>query len=158
MFSQFSLGPNGTGPDYQMIAVSQTPDPTGAWYRWEFNFSGLPDYPKFGTWVDGYYYSAHKYNASGTAYQGLFAAVFDRTQMLIGNSGATMQVFSLGSGAQGFGYVHSTCDGPFPPMGQPNDYFFKNGSNQIGIYEFHTDWVTPSNSTFTQLSPLTVNT
>jgi hypothetical protein len=154
MFSQFSLG----STCYQMIAVSQTPDPTGAWYRWEFLFSGLPDYPKFGVWVDGYYYSAHKYNNAGTQYQGIFAAVFDRTAMLAGNSGATMQVFSLGSGSQGFGLEPSTCDGPFPPMGQPNDFFFKYGTSQLGIYEFHTDWANPANSTFTQLSPLTVNT
>ncbi|MEI7982390.1 MAG: hypothetical protein WCI71_12115, partial [Bacteroidota bacterium] len=33
LFSQFSL-PNGSGtpPFYQMIAISQTPDPTGSWY------------------------------------------------------------------------------------------------------------------------------
>jgi len=53
-------------PFYQMIAVSQTPDPTGSWYRWQFSFSDMPDYPKFGVWPDGYYMSANRF-ASGQA-------------------------------------------------------------------------------------------
>ncbi len=157
LFSQFSLGPSGNGPFYQMIAISQTPDPTGSWYRWEFNLANLDDYPKFGIWPDGYYFSAHSFSASGY-YNGLYAAVFDRTSMLAGNSGASMQLFTLASSSPGFGYEPSTCDGPFPPVGQPNDYFYHSGNNQLGIYEFHTDWITPSNSTFTSINPLTVNT
>ena len=157
LFSQFSLGPSGSGPFYQMIAISQTPDPTGSWYRWEFNFSSMPDYPKFGIWPDGYYYSAHRYSAAGS-YQGLYAAVYDRTLMLTGDAGATMQLFSLAGSSQGFGYQPSTCDGPFPPAGQPNDYVYFHGNHELGMYEFHTDWTTPANSTFTLLDPLTVNT
>ena len=39
-----------SGYDLVMFAVSQTNDPTGSWYRWEYSFTGLPDYPKFGIW------------------------------------------------------------------------------------------------------------
>ena len=44
VFSQFSL-PNGssTAPFFQMIAVSQTGDPTGSWYRWVYEFSAMTD-------------------------------------------------------------------------------------------------------------------
>ena len=50
-------------PFGQCIAVSQTPDPTGAWYRYFFQFSTTVfyDYPKFGVWPDGYYMSANRF-------------------------------------------------------------------------------------------------
>ncbi len=50
--TQFSVA--GT-PDYILLAVSQTNDPTGSWYRYAFQFNQMPDYPKFGIWEDGYY-------------------------------------------------------------------------------------------------------
>src|ERR1035438_159088 len=34
LFTQFSLPNYPAGPFLQMIAISQTPDPTGSWYRW----------------------------------------------------------------------------------------------------------------------------
>ena len=38
------------------MAVSTTAaDPTGTWYRYQFDYTGFPDYPKFGVWPDGYY-------------------------------------------------------------------------------------------------------
>jgi len=70
LFSQFSLTNYSTGPFYQMIAVSQTPDPTGSWYRWEFLFTDLPDISKFGIWPDGYYMSINRF-ASGTNWNGM---------------------------------------------------------------------------------------
>ena len=57
-FSQLSYP---TGYNYVMIAVSQTGDPTGSWYRWQYTFNGLPDYPKFGVWPDGYYMSVNRF-------------------------------------------------------------------------------------------------
>jgi hypothetical protein len=153
LFSQFSLGPSGNGPYYQMVAISQTPDPTGSWYRWEFQFGSMNDYPKIAVWPDGYYYSAHRFGPLG-----LYAAVFDRTSMLAGNSGATMQLFTNTSWYPGFGFEPTSCDGPFPPVGQPNEFIYFSGTNQLGMYEFHTDWTNPANSTFTLMPSLTVNT
>jgi hypothetical protein len=51
--SQFSV----SGPFYQCIAISQSADPTGPWYRYAFLISNtkMNDYPKFGVWPDGYY-------------------------------------------------------------------------------------------------------
>src|SRR5215469_2898382 len=44
----------GSGGYHECIAVSQTGDPTGAWFRYDFNFSSdtLNDYPKWGVWPD----------------------------------------------------------------------------------------------------------
>jgi hypothetical protein len=159
VFSQFSL-PNTNGPFYQMIAVSQTSDPTGSWYRYQYSFTEMPDYPKFGVWPDGYYMSANRFTGSGN-YMGIGAYAYDRTAMLAGSPTATRISFTLSSGNEAFGMLPSDCDGAFPPAGTP-DYFIyinKAASNQhLGIYEFHADWNTPSNSTFGNYSSLPVNT
>ena len=49
----------GSGGYHECIAISQTGDPTGAWYRYDFLFSNdtLNDYPKLGVWPDAYYMS-----------------------------------------------------------------------------------------------------
>jgi hypothetical protein len=63
MMSQFALPNFPSGPFYQCIAVSQTSDPLGSWYRYEFEISKdkLNDYPKFGVWPDGYYMAVNQF-------------------------------------------------------------------------------------------------
>jgi hypothetical protein len=158
-FSQFSLPSMPYGPFYQMVAVSQTSDPTGSWYRWEYTFSSMPDYPKFGVWPDGYYMSCNRFSSGSTNYAGTGAAAFDRAAMLAGNSGAQMIYFTLPSNNEASSLLPSDCDGTFPPAGTPNYYAYKfDGSpDYLGILEFHADWETPSNSTFGNLLSLPVN-
>ena len=62
MVSQFAL-PGGASGYHQCIAVSQTPDPTGAWYRYDFLYSTtkMNDYPHFGVWPDGYYMTVNQF-------------------------------------------------------------------------------------------------
>ena len=36
-------------------AISATPDPLGAYYRYEFLRPLFPDYPRPAIWTDGYY-------------------------------------------------------------------------------------------------------
>ena len=57
VISQFSVtGANGTTkPFLQCVAVSQTADPTGAYFRYSFPYIGFNDYPKMGVWPDAYY-------------------------------------------------------------------------------------------------------
>ncbi|MEI7663257.1 MAG: T9SS type A sorting domain-containing protein, partial [Bacteroidota bacterium] len=158
LFSQFSL-PNGssTAPFYQMIAVSQTGDPTGSWYRYEYEFSKMPDYPKFGVWTDGYYMSANLF-MGGWVGNGAYS--FDRSAMLVGNPEAQRISFTLSPTGEGFiSLLPSDCDGAFPAMGTP-DYFTyarMGGTQRLGIYEFHSDWLTPTNSTFGNTLYLPVN-
>jgi hypothetical protein len=160
LFSQFSF-PNGeyAAPYYQMIAVSQTPDPTGSWYRWEYSFSNMPDYPKFAVWGDGYYMSAHQFVPPGLNWGGCLAAVYNRTQMLAGNSSPTMVMFTQSPTDEAFGWLPSDCDGPFPTGTPPNYYVYwaPDGGDHIGIYEFHVDWINNSNSTFGNFLSLPVN-
>jgi hypothetical protein len=161
MFSQFSL-PNGssTAPFYMMIAVSQTPDPTGSWYRYQYEFSSMPDYPKFGVWVDGYYMSTNNFGPAPSGWVGNGAYGFDRTAMLAGEPDALMIAFNLNPGGEGFiSLLPTDCDGDFPPVGTPNyfTYIRTGGSQRLGVIEFHADWTNPANSTFGNTTYLPVN-
>ena len=161
IFSQFSL-PNGssTAPFFVMIAVSQTPDPTGSWYRWQYTFSSMPDYPKFGIWSDGYYLSTNNFGPGPAGWTGNGAYSFDRTAMLAGDPNAARISFTVPPGGDGFiSLLPADCDGALPDMGTPNyfTYIRTGGTQRLGIYEFHSDWTTPANSTFGNRIYLNVN-
>jgi Secretion system C-terminal sorting domain len=153
LFSQFSLPYYPNGPFYQMIAVSQTPDPTGSWFRYQYTFTSMPDYPKFGTWPDGYYMSCNRFSAGSGGFAGTGAAAFDRTKMLAGDLTAQMIYFTLSSSNEAYSFLPSDCDGAFPPAGTPNYFTYEDNQSpqHLGILEFHADWTTPANSTFGNL-------
>jgi len=142
VLSQFSVS---TTPFLQCVAVSQTSDATGAYFRYSFNYgSQFPDYPKVGVWPDAYYISFNVF--SGNTFVGSKACAYDRAQMLIG-AAATQQCFQLSSSFGGL--LPSDLDGiTLPPAGAPNR-FVNFGVNSLNLWNFHVDWVTPASSTFT---------
>jgi hypothetical protein len=159
LFSQFSLPSYPSGPFYQMIAVSQTSDPTGSWYRWEYSFSDMPDYPKFGVWPDGYYMSANRFASGSGNYVGTLAVAYDRTSMLTGATSPASVQKTLSSSNEAWSMLPSDCDGTFPASGTPNYFTYMYDANpyHLGILEFHVDWVTPGNSTLGNLLTLSVS-
>ena len=149
--TQFSLPNGGSGPEYLLVAVSQTSDPTGAWYRYGFETAQFPDYPKFGVWPDGYYFSANRF-AGG--FQGTYAGVMERDKMLVGDP-ANMVIFTVPSSISA-SLLPADCDGATPPpVGAPN-YFIQRRGNGLDVFEFHVDWVNPGSSTF--IGPLSIPT
>ncbi|MFZ4548583.1 MAG: GEVED domain-containing protein, partial [Bacteroidales bacterium] len=148
--SQFSIIEGLDTSYHQLIAISQTNDPTGAWYRYAYEFDDFNDYPKFGVWPDGYYGS---FNMPGYA----MVAVFERSKMLAGDPTARMQTFKH-NGVWSF--LPSDCDGIPPPAGAPNlfsrcfDNNFGSSEDRIKIWEFHTDWTNTNNTTFDLVSTL----
>ena len=76
------------------VFISQTPDPLGAYYSYQFNMPSFPDYPKYGVWPDAYYATANENSPSIMA--------LDRTRMLAGLS-ATFQRFTA-TALSGFGF------------------------------------------------------
>jgi hypothetical protein len=148
VISQFAVtSPN---PDFlQCVAVSQTADPTGAYYRYSFSYGNqFPDYPKMAVWPDAYYITFNMFNAAGTSFLGGQACAYDRARMLTGGA-ATQQCFSLGTSFGGL--LPSDLDGTRqPPAGSPN-YIVADGasSNQLAFWSFHTDWTNAANSRLT---------
>ncbi len=137
---------------YILCAVSTTSSPTGTWYRYAWSFSSLPDYPKYGIWPDGYYLGLNR--------TGDDVLVLERSVMLTGGSADMVSFDNPGKPVPNnttFNCVlPSDCDGTFPPYGTPN-YFWAIGDDawaaysydRLLVWEFHVDWATPSNSTWT---------
>jgi len=146
LLSQFA------SPSEICIAISQTADPTGTYYLYDFTVLRFPDYFKIGVWPDGYYVSANL-NGPNQA----LAAVFDRANMLNGNPAGMVQ-FTAPTLVNDFDVlIPSDMDGSTPPpFGTPNFMYRQRdpgvvpggGVDRLEIWEFHVDWITPGNSTF----------
>jgi len=159
LVSQFSFPNDPNAPFYQMIAVSQTPDPTGSWYRYEYSFADMNDYPKFGVWPDGYYYTCNRFASGSGNYNGTGQAAFNRTKMIAGDASAEMVYFTINASNNAWGLLPADCDGPFPPLGTPNYFvYYMDGPDYLGVYEFHVDWTNTANSTFGNYLQLPVAT
>lgn len=140
-------------PGFICVAISQTPDPTGTYYLYQFQVLRFPDYFKIGAWPDGYYVSANL-NSPNEA----LAAVFDRANMLNGNPAGLVQ-FTAPTLVDDFDVlIPSDVDGKTPPpAGTPNFMYRQRdpgvvpggGVDRLEVWEFHTDWIVPANSTFT---------
>lgn len=162
LMSQFAIPDRENGPYYQCIAISQTPDPTGSWHRYEFLISAdkLNDYPKFGVWPDGYYltFNQFSWNSSGGGswdWAGQGVAVFERDQMLNGDT-TRMVYYDLADSEPSLGgMLPADLDGPVPPEGTPNPFVQLDDNawgylqDQLEVWNFHVDWNDPTNSTFT---------
>ncbi len=157
MMSQFALPNFPSGPFHQCIAVSQTADPLGSWYRYDFIVSNtkMNDYPKFGVWPDAYYMAVNQFNQNTFTWGGQGVVAFDRSRMLSGLS-ATMVYFDLYARDPNLGgMLPSDLDGAVPPAGSPNTFVQMDDNawgyspDQVQLWKFHVDWVTPANSTFT---------
>jgi len=125
VLSQFVVGGTAGSFSHQCIAVSVTGDATGAYYLYDFltDPTNFVDYPHMGVWPDGYYMSAHVFNAAGTANVAARIYVFERQQMIQGLS-ARMQSKDLpkdGSGFQ-FGFLPADLDSLTPPPAGAQEY------------------------------------
>ncbi len=158
LITQFSLPNFPNGPYYELIALSQTPDPLGAWHRYSFQFDKMPDYPKVGVWSDGYYMSANLFSSGELKYKGPAAIVLERDSMLTGKT-ARMMVFELGTDKQPL--LAADLDGQLPPSGSPG-YFLSaiddpdGAGDHLELFSLHTNWGNLSNSTLTGPQSITV--
>lgn len=156
--TQFSL-PNYTAtsanpPAFQCVAVSQTGDPTGAYWLYDFQYDVvLNDYGKFGVWPDAYYASFNNFSAA--SFTGVNLCAYDRVSMLQGLP-ATQQCFQPSGSV--FGVLPASVDGSIkPPNGEPEFFVTLRTGTSISLYKFHVDWNTPGNSTLTGPTNLTVS-
>jgi hypothetical protein len=143
VMTQFSVS---TTPYMQCVAVSQTPDATGAYNLYAFSYgTQFPDYPKLGVWPDAYYITFNIFN-NGKIFAGSKACAYDRNAMLAGIT-ASQICFQLSSSFGGL--LPSDLDGALsPPAGSPN-FLLNFGSNSLNLWKFHVDFLNPTNSTFT---------
>jgi hypothetical protein len=162
---QFTSG----GPTFfNCVAVSQTNDPTGAYFRYAISTgNNFPDYPKAAVWPDAFYISTREF-LNGSTFVGVGAYALNRAQAEAGNPSAQVISFLAPPSPLykvGDGLLPSNFDGTTPPpAGSPN-YFLgsqdNNGpygapSDALNLYKFHADFAVPANSTFSLTNTIPV--
>lgn len=155
LVTQFYVPSSGT--QYLLVAVSKTSDPTGSYYRYAFDYTDMPDYPKWAIWPDGYYVGANGFDVSSGNFTGAIISVVDRSAMIAGNSSVTMITFR----DPDLWAIFPTDADAFPAAGTPCYFItdqvdYTTGNNKVYLYKLHTDWNKPSNSTFTLDKTFTV--
>lgn len=149
------------GPFYECIAVSATSDPLGAYYRYQYSFDKLNDYPKLAVWPDAYYMTMNQYTAISLQYAGQGVVAFDRASMLAGQPASAIYYDLASVDMNLAGMLPADLDGPAPPTGSPayfaqidDDAWGVTPTDQVQIWQFHTDWTTQSQSSFTRVAAL----
>src|SRR6059058_3222118 len=117
ILAQFAVG---ASPDFshQCVAVSATGDALGSYYLYDFvtDSTNFVDYPHIGVWPDGYYMSAHVFNAAGTAQVASRIYVFERAQMINGLAARMVQAdLPKISNLFQYGFLPADLDSPTPP-------------------------------------------
>jgi len=145
MASQFAIY-TSNNKYYELIAVSETGDPLGSWYRYAFEFDEFPDYPKLSVWPDGYYATFHMFAGQ---FQGTAFVAFEREKMLVGDPNAQMVYF--GEYGNKFGFQPADVDGDAPAAGTPGYFTGINfwGNHTMEIWKMEVDWDNTNNSSFT---------
>lgn len=153
--SQFAIN-TSDGTYWELIAVSETGDPLGAYYRYAFQFPAFNDYPKMGVWPDGYYFS---FNIFGGDYRRAAACALERDAMLAGNPDARMVLFDMPQSSEPWSLLPADLDGPLPPTGTPNYFIYGmddafGSGDYLSLWAFVTAWDQPENSTFLEVARL----
>ena len=108
LLSQFTT----RGPIYyNCVAISQTGDPTGAYYRYAFS-SGefFPDYPKYGVWSHSYILTSRDFGP--TIEYGISVYALERNKMINGEPKVGVVQFFLDSAVVP---IYLMGDGLLPP-------------------------------------------
>ncbi len=148
------------GPFYECIAVSATPDPLGGYYRYQFAFDKLNDYPKFGVWPDCYYMTINQFTAVSLQFAGQGVVAFERDKMLAGLPAAAVYYDLASVDPNLGGMLPADLDGPPPPAGSPayfvqvDDDAWGATPDQLQLWKFHVDWAAPASSFFTRVAQL----
>lgn len=136
------------------IAVSQTADPTGAYYTYTYVSPLFPDYLKFSVWTDAYYMTSNQ------STQKVFA--FNRSEILAGTVGARSVYTTFSPPSSGFfcPLPGDAADGTLPPAGTPcpimsySDNAWGTGIiDGVNMYNMTVNWVpTTPTATITTLA------
>ncbi len=148
--------PPPTGPYSMCYAVSETSDPMGRWYRYEFLRPLFPDYPRPAVWPDGYYVptSTSDDRISPTVATQKHACVAERARMLAGQPAREICLI-----IENVNFLNNAdLDGKaLPPRGAANPMMAAGGrqldsllaDSVINVWQFRVDWADPANTAIT---------
>jgi subtilisin-like proprotein convertase family protein len=172
LITQFGFAVDGVGnpvpPFFQCVAVSQTGDPTGAYFLYAFQMPNTKfnDYPKFGVWPNpsAYFMTDNQFQSPAFNFAGAGVFAFDRNKILAGDPTAAFIYFDLqGLDPSIGGMLPADADGSTPPpAGSPGlfSYFtateFGDAQDGLRLFAFQPNFTTPASSTFTELPSIAV--
>jgi len=79
---------------YNCVAISQTGDPTGSYYRYAFTTGNyFPDYPKYGVWRDSYVITTREFGP--TVEYGIGVYALDKNKIVNGDPNARVVSFFI---------------------------------------------------------------
>ncbi len=163
-------------PFYNCIAISQTGDPTGAYYRYAFitqpdTVDGgyfFPDYPKYGVWTNSYLMTTRDFGLVDQ--YGISVYALEKSAMLAGDPNARAVQFFLDTNVVplhlvGDGLLPADIDGtstlgtvaPAPIVGtMDDDYPYGAPFDGLNIFELLVKWGTKPLARFSLVSQLPV--
>jgi hypothetical protein len=175
LLSQFT----SAGPRYwNCIAISQTGDPTGAYFRYAFitqpdpDLPGgtfFPDYPKYGVWRDSYVLTTRDFG--DTVSYGISVYALEKNKMIDGDPKARAVQFFIDGNVPanlplvGDGLLPPDVDGktkpkndaPAPIVGtQDDDYVYGATSDALNIFELDVHWDSKPSASFGLVAQLPV--
>jgi hypothetical protein len=175
----FPGGLPGSGPFWQCIAVSQTPDPVaGGWFLYAIQHepahpTWVGDYPKFALWNNpqpggAYHFTVNLFDGPTLAFQGVRTFALDRAAMLAGTGTPNPSAVAFTIPLAGVGDSYSLVAANFrtgsaPPAGRDEMLLAVDASipgatlSHVHGWPFHVDFITPANSTIA-LAPITPRT
>jgi len=128
-------------------AVSTGSDPLGTYYRYAFERTLFPDYPRPAVWTDGYYVPS----STGDDVIQKHTCIVDRAKMLLGQP-ATEQCIII----DGVNFLNNAdIDGQKAPSARTPNIMMAAGGTQLknvfdddGIFywKVHVDWNNPANT------------
>src|SRR5206468_6738650 len=151
LLSQFTT----RGPIFYIcVAISQTGDPTGAYFRYAFSTGvNFPDYPKYGLWRNMYIITTREFGP--TIEYGIGVYALERDKMLAGDPNARVVRFFLDGNAPGMlpfvgdgllpadidGRTKPANDAPAPIVGTQDDNASYGATfDALNIWELSVKW------------------
>lgn len=141
-------------PFYNCVAISQTGDPTGAYYRYAFTTGfNFPDYPKYGVWTHSYVITTREFGP--TVEYGIGVYGLEKNRMLQGDPNARAVSFFLDGNARGMlplvgdGLLPADIDGRQKPSGdalipivgtQDDEASYGATFDALNVWELDVKW------------------
>lgn len=140
---------------YNCVAISQTGDPTGAYFRYAFTTGfNFPDYPKYGVWRDSYIITTREFGIADPNIYGIGVYGLERNKMIEGDPDARVVSFLLELSEVplnliGDGLLPPDIDGktkpknkaPAPIIGtQDDNATYGAPFDALNIWEFDVKW------------------
>ncbi|HEU0296123.1 MAG TPA: hypothetical protein VFR47_25535 [Anaerolineales bacterium] len=157
-------------PFYNCVAISQTGDPTGAYFRYAFTTGfNFPDYPKYGVWSHSYVITTREFGP--TVEYGIGVYGLERNKMIHGDPNARVVSFFLDGNDPailplvGDGLLPADIDGkqkpggdaPAPIVGtQDNGAFYGASFDALNIWELNVRWRSTPTASITLKAQLPV--